>query len=49
MGRTGHVTRTLRDGKLCHYIVFDNKTARAAEDRIGRRDERKPKPKKNPR
>jgi hypothetical protein len=48
-GRTGHVARTLRDGKLCHYIVFDNKTAQAAEDRIGRCDERKPKPKKNPR
>lgn len=47
-GRTGHVARTLRDGKLCHYIVFDNKTTRAIEDRIGRCDEGKPKPKKNP-
>jgi hypothetical protein len=34
--------------KLCHYIVFDNKTTRAIEDRIGRCDEGKPKPKKNP-
>jgi len=48
-GRTGHVARTLHDGKLCHYIVFDNKTTRAIEDRIGRSDEGKPKPKKNPR
>jgi hypothetical protein len=47
-GRTGHVARTLRDGKLCHYIVFDNKTTRAIEDRIGRCDEGKPRPKKNP-
>ena len=39
-GRTGRFARTLRDGTLCHYIVFDNKTAQAAEDRIGRRDER---------
>jgi hypothetical protein len=45
-GWTGHVARTLRDGKLCHYIVFDNKTAQAAEDRISRCDEGKPKPKK---
>jgi hypothetical protein len=44
-GRTGRVARTLRDGTLCHYIVFDNKTAQAIEDRIGRCDERKPKPK----
>jgi len=44
-GRTGRVARTLRDGTLCHYIVFDNKTALAIEDRIGRCDERKPKPK----
>jgi hypothetical protein len=46
MGRTGHVARTLRDGKLFHYIVFDNKTTRAIEDRIGRWDEGKSKPKK---
>jgi hypothetical protein len=34
------------DGKLCHYIVFDNRTATAVEDRVGRCDEDKPKPKK---
>ena len=44
-GRTGRVARALRDGTLCHYIVFDNKTAQAVEDRIGRCDEGKPKPK----
>ena len=44
-GRTGRIARTLRDGTLCHYIVFDNKTAQAVEDRIGRCDEGKPKPK----
>ena len=45
-GRTGRVARTLADGKLCHYIVFDNKTAQTVEDRVGRCDEDKPKPKK---
>ena len=45
-GRTARVARTLSDGRLCHYIVFDNKTAQAVEDRIGRCDEGKPKPKK---
>ncbi len=44
-GRTRRVARALRDGTLCHYIVFDNKTAQAVEDRIGRCDENKPKPK----
>ena len=44
-GRTGRIARTLPDGTLCHYIVFDNKTAQAVEDRIGRCDEGKPKPK----
>jgi hypothetical protein len=44
-GRTGRVARALRDGTLCHFIVFDNKTAQAVEDRIGRCDEVKPKPK----
>ncbi|HYC18019.1 MAG TPA: hypothetical protein VEC94_12500 [Pseudolabrys sp.] len=44
-GRTGRVARALRDGTLCHYIVFDNKTAQAVEDRIGRCDEVKPKTK----
>jgi hypothetical protein len=44
-GRTGRIARALRDGTLCHYIVFDNKTAQAVEDRIGRCDEGKPKPK----
>src|SRR5262249_61532751 len=28
-GRTGRVARSLRDGTLGHYIVFDNKTAQA--------------------
>jgi len=44
--RTGRVARALQDGKFCHYVIFDNKTATAIEDRIGRCDEDKPKPKK---
>ena len=44
-GRTGRIARTLRDGTLCHYMIFDNKTAQTVEDRIGRCDENKPKPK----
>ncbi len=44
-GRTTRVARALRDGTLCHYVVIDNKTAQAVEDRIGRCDENKPKPK----
>src|SRR6476661_4308804 len=44
--RTGRVARALQDGKLCHYVIFDNKTATAIEDRIGRCDEDRPKPKK---
>jgi hypothetical protein len=44
-GRTGRVARPLSDGTLCHYMVFDNKTALAVEDRVGRCDEGKPKPK----
>src|SRR5262249_7314110 len=36
----------LPDGKLCYYVIFDNKTATAVEDRVGRYDEDKPKPKK---
>ena len=44
-GRTGRFARALHDGTLCHFIVFDNKTAQAVEDRIGRCDESKPKPK----
>jgi hypothetical protein len=44
--RTGRVARSLPDGKHCHYVIFDNKTANAIEDRIGRCDEDKPKPKK---
>jgi len=44
--RTGRVARVLQDGQLCHYVVFDNKTATAIEDRIGRCDEDKPKSKK---
>jgi hypothetical protein len=44
-GRTGRIARTLSDGTLCHYMIFDNKTAQTIEDRIGRCDEGKPKPK----
>jgi hypothetical protein len=44
-GRTTRIARALRDGTLCHYIVIDNRTEQAVEDRIGRCDERKPKPK----
>jgi hypothetical protein len=44
-GRTARVARSLRDGTLCHYVVFDNKTAETVEDRVGRCDENKPKPK----
>lgn len=44
-GRAGRVARTLRDGTLCHYMVFDNKTAQTVEDRIGRCDETRAKPK----
>jgi hypothetical protein len=44
--RTGRVARALQDGKFCHYVIFDNKTATAIEDQIGRCDEHKPKPKK---
>jgi hypothetical protein len=44
-GRAGRFARTLRDGTLCHYMVFDNTTAQTVEDRIGRCDENKPKPK----
>ena len=44
-GRAGRFARTLRDGTLCHYMVFDNRTAQTVEDRIGRCDENKPKPK----
>jgi hypothetical protein len=44
-GRVTRIARALRDGTLCHYVVIDNKTAQAVEDRIGRCDENKPKPK----
>ena len=44
-GRTGRIARTLPNGTLCHYMVFDNKTAQTVEDRIGRCDESKPKSK----
>ena len=44
-GRTTRIARALRDGTLCHYVVIDNRTAQAVEDRIGRCDENKPKPK----
>ena len=30
--RTGRIARSLEDGKLCRYILFDNKTAQAVED-----------------
>jgi hypothetical protein len=43
-GRTGRIARSLQDGKLCHHILFDNKTAQTVEDRIARCDEGKPKP-----
>lgn len=43
-GRTGRIARPLSNGTLCHYVVFDNKTAQTVEDRIGRCDEDKPKP-----
>ena len=42
--RTGRIARMLRDGALCHYIVFDNKTAQAVEDRIASCEEVKPSP-----
>jgi len=42
-GRAGRIARTLRDGTLCHYMIFDNKAAQTVEDRIGRCDENKPK------
>ena len=35
--RTGRIARSMPDGKLCHYIVFDNRTATAVEDRTARR------------
>jgi hypothetical protein len=44
-GRTGRIARTLQNGTLCHYMIFDNKTAQTVENRIGRCDENKPKPK----
>ena len=44
--RTGRVARSLEDGKLCRYILFDHKTAQAVEDRISRCDEGTPKPKR---
>lgn len=44
-GRAGRIARSLRDETLCHYMVFDNKTALTVEHRIGRCDENKPKPK----
>ena len=42
-GRTTKVARVLNNGALCHYIVIDNRTAQAIEDRVGRCDEGKPK------
>jgi hypothetical protein len=45
-GRTARIARSLNDGSLCHFIVFDNKTAQAVEDRIGRCDETTAKPKR---
>jgi len=46
-GRTARIARSLNDGSLCHYVVFDNRTAQTVEDRIGRCDEGKPKPKRD--
>lgn len=45
-GRTGRIARQLSDGTFCRYIMFDNKTAQAVEDRIGRCDESKAKGKR---
>src|SRR5262245_63214976 len=45
-GRTGRIARSLQDGKLCRYILFDNKTSQAIEDRIARCDDGTPKPKR---
>src|SRR5262245_66288601 len=45
-GRTGRIARSLQDGKLCRYILFDNKTAQAVEDRIARCDDGTSKPKR---
>lgn len=45
-GRTARIARSLNVGSLCHFIVFDNKTSQAVEDRIGRCDETKAKPKR---
>jgi len=47
-GRTARIARPLSNGILCHYVVFDNKTAQTVEDRIGRCDEGKPKADKPP-
>jgi len=47
--RTGRVARSLPDGKLCHYVIFDNKTANAIEDRIGRATKASPSQKKKDR
>jgi vacuolar-type H+-ATPase subunit F/Vma7 len=44
-GRATRIARALPNGTLCHYVVIDNRTAQAVEDRIGRCDENKPKPK----
>jgi hypothetical protein len=44
--RTGRIARSLEDGKLCRYILFDNKTAQAVEDRISRCDQDTPKAKR---
>jgi hypothetical protein len=44
--RTARIARSLPGGKLCHYIIFDNKTATAVEDQVARCDKDKPKPKK---
>jgi len=45
-GRTGRIARSLQDGKLCRYILFDNRTAQAVEDRIARCDDGTSKPKR---
>jgi hypothetical protein len=42
-GRIGRIARSLQDGNFCRYILFDNKTALAVEDRIARCDDGTPK------
>jgi hypothetical protein len=43
-GRAGRVARTLRDGTLCHFMIFDNKTA---QTKIASADAMKTSPSRN--